>query len=91
MVIVRRRGSGTRVLGGGAARDANTNSKWRHHGRLLEDEVAAEELLGGGEGSIGYGALDKDRAGCQSSSQCAGKGGVGSYTRPCTYKDHCPQ
>ncbi|XP_039803884.1 uncharacterized protein LOC120667984 [Panicum virgatum] len=42
-------------------------------GRLLEDEVAPEigGLLGagGGGGGIGYGALDKDRTGCQSGNQ----------------------
>ncbi|CAN6334518.1 unnamed protein product [Urochloa humidicola] len=91
MVIIRH-GPGTR-LGGGAA-GARASNEWRY-GRSLEDEVAPElELLGGvlgaGDGGgIGYGALDKDRPGCQNGNQCAAQGG-GSYTRGCTYKDHCP-
>ena len=78
MVIIRR-GPGTTA---GRAGD----------GRLLEDEVAPEigGLLGaGGGGGIGYGALDKDRTGCQSGNQCAAQAG-GSYTRGCTYNDRCP-
>jgi hypothetical protein len=88
MVIIR--GPGTRIVG---AAGAQTTNNWRQHHRRLEDEVAPELgglLLGAGEGDIGYGALDKDRPGCQSGNQCAAKGGGGSYTRPCTYKNECP-
>jgi hypothetical protein len=84
MVIIR--GPGTRVVGA-----AGAQSNYR---RLVEDEVAPELggglLLGAGEGGIGYGALDKDRPGCQSGNQCAAKGPGGSYTRGCTYESQCP-
>ncbi|TKW28611.1 hypothetical protein SEVIR_3G340400v4 [Setaria viridis] len=95
MVIIRR-GAGLRAGGGSVAAGARANDK-RRYDQLLEDEVAPEPELrglmrlgaGDGGGSIGYGALEKDRPGCQSGNQCAAQGG-GSYTRGCTYKDHCP-
>ncbi|CAD6269741.1 unnamed protein product [Miscanthus lutarioriparius] len=89
MVIIRRPATTTRAGGAAGAR----SNKWRQHYRRLEDEVAPElggMLLGAGEGGIGYGALDKDRPGCQSGNQCAAKGPGGSYTRGCTYESQCP-
>ncbi|CAN6329520.1 unnamed protein product [Urochloa humidicola] len=95
MVIIIRHDPGTRAAGGSTA-GARAGNEWRYGRRLVEDEVASEELmigcvLGAGDdgGGIGYGALDKDRPGCQSGNQCAAQGG-GSYTCGCTYKDHCP-
>nr|TKW28615.1 LOW QUALITY PROTEIN: hypothetical protein SEVIR_3G340000v2 [Setaria viridis] len=74
-------------VAGGAARV----DKWRY--RLVEDEVAPE--FGGvlatnsNGGRISTGALNRNRPGCQSGSQCAGKPAGGSYTRPCTYRNQC--
>ncbi|PUZ67546.1 hypothetical protein GQ55_3G444500 [Panicum hallii var. hallii] len=86
MVIIRR---GPRTAPG----RARANDRWRNGGgRLLEDEVAPELFGGpvgaGGGGNIGYGVLKSDSTGCPSGSQCAAKSG-GSYTRECTYKEHC--
>ncbi|CAN6338673.1 unnamed protein product [Urochloa humidicola] len=89
MVIIRH-AAGTSVAGGGAAGAHNSN-KWRY--RRVEDEVTPE--LGGmlaansNGGRISTGALNRNRPGCQSSSQCAGKPAGGSYTRPCTYRNQC--
>ncbi|KAF8776672.1 hypothetical protein HU200_003398 [Digitaria exilis] len=73
MVIVRH-SSGTPIGGGAVSRArANTNSKWHHHGRPVEDEVAAEELGlsglpgAGGKSIVADDGLDKDRPGCLSS------------------------
>jgi len=69
-------------------------NEWRHYLARVEDEVAPE--FGGilatnsRGGSISSGALDKGRPICPSGSQCAARGGGGSYTRPCTYKNQCP-
>lgn len=90
MVIIRS-GPGTRVGGGAAGAQSN---KWRRHYRRLEDEVAPElgGLLGAGGsgGSIDYRVLDKNTSGCVKGNQCATKGTGGSYTRPCMYKEGCP-
>ncbi|ONM01439.1 hypothetical protein ZEAMMB73_Zm00001d030735 [Zea mays] len=77
MVIIRS-GPGTRVGGGAAGAQSN---KWRRHYRRLEDERG---------GSIDYRVLDKNTSGCVKGNQCATKGSGGSYTRPCMYKEGCP-
>ncbi|CAN6343433.1 unnamed protein product [Urochloa humidicola] len=82
-MVILRHAAGTSVAGGGG--------KWRY-GRV-EDEVAPEFgamlATNSNGGRISTGALDKNRPGCQSSSQCAGKPAGGSYTRPCTYRNQC--
>ncbi|CAD6267361.1 unnamed protein product [Miscanthus lutarioriparius] len=87
MVIIR--APGARVLDVSAGGALN---KWQQQQRrLVEDEVAPEfgGLLGTGNGgSISDGALNKDRQNCLPSGQCTKPGG--SYTRGCTFKDHCP-
>ncbi|KAJ1265753.1 hypothetical protein BS78_08G099500 [Paspalum vaginatum] len=88
-MVVITRGTGTRVIG--AARGDRSHNKWQHHRRLVEELVAPElggGMLGASGSGIGYDALDKNSPECQRDNQCAAKSG-GSYTRPCTYKDHC--
>jgi hypothetical protein len=92
MVIIRGRGPAatTRVVGAAGARSNEWQQQYR---RLVEDEVAPELgglLLGAGDGGIGNHVLNLDNTGCESSSQCTAKGRGGSYTRGCTYKEHCP-
>ncbi|KXG23764.1 uncharacterized protein LOC110429870 [Sorghum bicolor] len=90
MVIIRAPGATTVVVSAGGALN-----KWRRQQqrrrRLVEDEVAPEfvGLLGAGNGGqVSYNAENKDRPVCLPDGSCAARGG--SYTRPCTYKDHCP-
>ncbi|CAL4898500.1 unnamed protein product [Urochloa decumbens] len=94
-MVILRHAPGTRVVAGdGAAGAHNNNKQWRYYAGRVEDEVAPE--FGGmlatnsNGGRISTGALNKDRPGCQSGSQCAAKPAGGSYTRPCTYRNMCP-
>jgi len=88
MVIIR--APGARVLDVDDSTGGALN-RWQQRRRLVEDEVAPEfvGLLGAGNGGqVSYNAENKDRPVCLPDGSCAARGG--SYTRPCTYKDHCP-